>query len=811
MLLFLAPIAVGADLAAYLPAGAPFPGDETEVVVEWPQGEASTVVPVLSGGELVGAPTLDERGRTRLRWIAPQRAGVAKLLIGRSTAELRVRARPSPSLVAQEARDAVAWTESVEFTFLSVDPPSPDQVVVATSEGQVREVSIVPGGITITVAPGPERVARVLAVGVLDLRTPGQVPVYATVRLRAHHGGQVNAEPGSRLSIRIGGRGYGPWVADSTGTTPVSFDALPGETSYELTVADDLGNTQKVINAVPTIARPAFVGLSRATFDRRGAWLAGWDARGQPFAGEPPTCRLGGAREPARALTRGQWTWSSPPETSQEQVAVCALSEATATIRVASVASTPAQLALRVYPETVSVDFPLAEVQAWLLDEQGQRLQPDGIELAAAAGQLTPVPALDAIRADYNGTQAAPTGGDDIRAIWRRPSGNGPAARLELCVGGDVGPNGESGPRTAVVRVLDANRRPLPEHPVEFAVRSLSVGQTRSFAGLSDGRGYARFPVEEPAMHLVASSGAAAGELLSTQLADVSADCLARADAQGADLISKFRLPIAAGRVRQVSIETEPRTLRLDPGATARVRVRLIDGAGGVVRDERVELTSSEGALSTQVIEADGSITALFTPDASALGRSVAITATAGDNSVATTLDLVPREVHGGVSVAVGYLTSLGTVASPTGVLAVEQRLPLPGLAVRMGVSAYGFAIGLDDDLSGETIQIRGIFFPIEAGATYTQRGPRWSLGAGIGLVLVPYGLSATYEAGRTAGGPGLSAPGVVARGGLGYRFGQAEAFLEAGYLLYTLPDSLVGISGNAGGLTGALGYRLLY
>lgn len=811
MLLFLAPIAIAAELAAYLPAGAPFPGDETEVVLEWPQTESSAVVPTLSDGGLVGAPELDARGRTHLRWVAPARAGTVKLAIGEAFADLRVRARPAATLVAQEARDAVAWAESVEFTFLGVDPPLPEQVVVATSEGKVRETRIVPGGISVTVAPGPERVARVLAVGVLDLRTPGQVPAYATVRLRAHHGGQVNAEPGSRLSIRIGGRGYGPWVADSNGTTPVSFDALPGETSYELTVADDLGNTQKVINPVPTLPRPAFVGLPRATFDRGGAWLAGWDARGQAFGGEAPVCRLGGTREAARTLVKGQWTWSAPTETPVEQVAVCALAEATATIRVASVASTPTQLSLRVYPEMVSVDFPLAEVQAWLLDDSGRRLPPNGIELAAAAGQLTPVPALDAIRADYNGTLAAPSGGDDIRAIWRRPSGIGPAARLELCVGGEPGPQGESGQRMVVVRVLDAGGEPLPEHPIELAARSISTAQSRLFAGMSDRRGYARFPVEETPHHLAASSGNAAGELLSTQVSDISAECLARADAQGADLVSKFRLPIAAGRVRQVSIETEPRTLRLDSGATARVRVRLIDGAGGVVRDENVVLTTSEGTLSAQYVEPDGTVSALFTPAASAAGRSVGITATAGENSVSTTLDLVPREVHGGVSVSVGYLSNLGSVASPTGTLAVEQRLPLPGLAVRVAASAYGIDQGLDDDLSGETIQIRGVFFPIEAGATYTQRGPRWGLGAGIGLVLVPYGLSAEYQGGQTAGGPGLSAPGVVARGTLGYRFGQAEAFVEAGYLLYTLPDSLVGVSGNAGGPTGALGYRLLY
>ena len=804
MWLTLALAAAASELVAYLPAGAPFPGDESEVVVEWPPAVAGAVATV-GAGELLGPATVDAAGRTHLRWVAPARPGPVQLTVASATTDLFVRARPVAAMAPQDARDAVAWADTVELIFASTRPPTTDQVLVVSSEGQVRSVKIVPGGLSVTVAPGPERVARVLAVGVLDLRTPGQVPAFATVRLRAHHGGQVSAEPGSRLSIRIGGRGYGPWVADQAGTAAVSFDALPGESNYELTVADDLGNTQTVINPVPTLARPAFVGLPRANFDRPGAWLAAWDARGQPMGGAPPSCRLGPLREPARAWAKGQWSWSAPPGSSQDQVAVCTLSEATTTVRVASAVPTPARLALRVYPESVSVDFPLAEVQAWLVDERDQRLAPDGIVLNATAGRLTTVAANDTVRADYDGSLAAPSGGDDIRATWRRPAGSGPAARIELCAGI------ESGAKTAVVRVLDAVGGPLSEVPVELRSRGLDGGPARAFAILSDARGYARFPIGDEALHLGASSGSAAGEMLVARDLDVTSECLARADSHGADLVARVRLPISTGRVRQVSIETEPRTLRLDPGATALLRVRLLDGAGGVVRDEPVSLAVSEGVLTAPVADADGTITARFTPGPATVGRTVAITASAGESRVATTLDLVPREVHGGVSLSAGYLTGFGVVESPTGTIAVEHRLPVAGLSIRLGVMAYGLDQDIHDELSGEIIRVRGVFFPLEGGVSYVQRGARWSLGAGIGLVVVPYGLAADYEAGQAAGGPGLSAPGVVARALGAYRFGQAEAVVEAGYLLYTLPDGLVGISGNAGGLTGSLGYRLLY
>lgn len=797
--------ATAAELVAYLPGGPPFPGDEADVVILWPAGVPADDKILVSSGELLGAPAIEAPGRIRQRWRAPAAAGPATWAVGGVSGPVQVRSRPRPSLVAQETRDAVAWAGQVELAFTGNDLPSPDQIAVSSSEGRVLGVRTEGTTLVVTVVPSPERVARVLAVGVLDLRTPGQLPAFATVRLRAHHGGQVTAEPGSRLSIRIGGRSYGPWEADGAGAVSVSFDAMPGESSYELLVADDLGNTQKSSNPVPTVSRATMVALPRAPFDTPGAWIAAWDARGVPGATAVPTCRIGGTREPATALDRGSWAWALPSSAPIDAVAVCSLGEATATVRVAKLLSEPTQLLLRVYPEQISVDFPLAEVQAWLVDEEGERLAPDGIVLSAGLGRLSPVKSRDAVRADYDGSLAAPTGGDEIRATWRLPEGRGAAAGMDLCIGGTP----ES--REVVVRVLDATRRPLRSAPVELGTQDIGSGESRRYSVLTDDRGFLRLPIDAVPRRIWATAGLAMGEAVSADAADVLADCLPRADASGADLTARFQLPISAGRVRQVSIETEPRTLTLNPGASARVRVKLLDGAGMLVRDESVAFLTSEGTLSATTVDVDGSIVATLVPDNKLSGRTVQITAIAGETRVATTLELVPRDVRGAVAISAGYLTNLGPIEGPTAGIAVEHRLPLGGLAIRAGAAAYGLESSIRDELSGETILVRGTFFPVDAGLSYSQRGPRWSLAANIGLALVPYGLSAEYPGGPTSGGPGLSAPGVVARGSAGYRLGQAEIFFEAGYLLYTVPDSLVSVSGNAGGLTASLGYRLLY
>ena len=104
-----------------------------------------------------------------------------------------------------------------------------------------------------------------------------------------------------------------------------------------------------------------------------------------------------------------------------------------------------------------------------------------------------------------------------------------------------------------------------------------------------------------------------------------------------------------------------------------------------------------------------------------------------------------------------------------------------------------------------------GTFFPIELGATLTDRGPRFSLGAGLGIALVPYSLSAEFGDGESAGGVGLAPPGVDAHGSAAWRLGQTELFVELAYLLFLAPEGVVTVQGNAGGLRVIAGYRLLY
>ncbi len=814
-MLWLLASAVAAELLVWVPGGAVEAGARSQIGV-WCVGCAAPLPPgavSVEGAAVTAVRVLDD-GSLRLD-LAPSGhapSGKASLRVRAETPEgslsaiVPVQAPPGPALELNIPTEIALSEGRVELHMRSARPVSPDDVVIRVSEGTVGPVRSVVGGLTATLTLAPERVARPLLVAASVRSEPGLPPAFAAVRLRSRITGNVAAETGSRITIRVGGRTYGPFTAGAEGSAAVVFDAQPGEASYELTVADDLGNTQKLSQAVPAFSRPVLLGIEVATGRGGQLWLAATDARGAAWSDAAPLCRTGvDPAEAAAALDRGRWRWSPTSTSRAAETAVgCTLREAAITTRLAGPAPLPELLSVRVYPEVLSADFPLAEVQAVLLDGRGERLPPEGIVVSAAHGALTPVQAEGVWRGNYDGTGAAALGADELRASWALPTGSGAPARVELCVA-----KGQAG-TVAVGRVLDAAGRPLVG--VELGAMA---GEALLKPMQADARGYARWLLPAvPAQRVrvqagSVAAGSVAAEVLALDARPGDAGCITRAAPERADLDVVVRVPIRSGRVRQVFLDTEPRTLTLGPGATARIRVRMLDAAGAAVKDEPLSVTASEGTVGPALPDSDGSLVAEFTPAPAAGAREVRISATTSAGTVATTLSVAPRPVRGFAWAGLGWIDNFGAISSPWGSLGIEHRLPLAGLSVRSGVGLYGLdTVVLSDE---GNVRAQGTFFPVEMGATFTDRGPRFSIGAGLGLVLVPYTLTATFPDGESAGGLAFAPPGVDAHGTFGWRVGQTEVFAELGYLLTIAPEGVVTIAENAGGLRVIGGYRLLY
>ncbi len=799
--------ALAAELLVYTPEGSLRSGEPGRIGVYCVGCAAPLAV---AGLRVTGAPVLRATAGPQGALIVELGVPTAEALIveatvaeGGLTSRVAVAPVRSSGLVLAVPTEVPVAQSTVEVRLSGTDLTRADQILVRASEGTVGPVRVTPAGLAATVQLGGERAARPLVIAALDLSDPHAPPALAVVRLRARHAGVVAAEVGTRLSIRIGQRSYGPFVAGAEGAAAVAFEAMPGEATYELTVSDDLGNTQKLTQPVPAVTGPTILVVEDLRAAAPQLWLSAVDERATPWSGAAPVCRSG-ATAPEAAVPMGvaQWRWR--PGSSQgamgEVATVCTLGTVQRQTRLTVAARAPEAITLRLYPDVLSADFPLAEVLATLIDQNGERVDVRGLELSAAHGKMVLHPSGDALRAEYDGTAAAALGEDVVHARWSRRTGVGAPRALSLCAA-----NADSG-LVAVARVVDSRGDPLPAVGVRMSAGGAPLREVPS-----DERGFARWLLPSAAgpVRLRAEAGAAAAEALG--LADQPGDpgCLARAEPGVADLNARVRVPIRSGRVRQVFLDVEPRTVTLGPGATAEIRVRMLDGAGAPVRDEPLALTTSEGVVSPPVATSDGTLVARFKPGSDLGARDVTITATSSAGTVATSFSIAPRPVRGLVAAGFGWVGNFGSISSPSGSVSVERGLPVGGLSARLGVGVYGLSETVES--ASGSVDTLGTFFPIDVGVSVADRGPRFSLSAGISLALIPYMLEADFGGEDAVAGAGLAAPGVDGRGSFGWRIGQTELYAEVGYLLFTVPAGTVTLTQNAGGLRAIVGYRLLY
>ena len=803
------------EVRLYIPDGEPVAGVSTEVEVAVavdgrPAERASVELAAVAGTVGLGAPA----GEGRWRW--PYTPGTDKDTLrvrvdgGEWTAMGVAPSALSKGRLAAAPAIEAAVGEPLVFRFPLLAPVSPSELVVRASEGTLA-VEADTRELRVTVTPGPDRGARVIAVGVADRGQPGGGAVFGVARLRAKQSAALNVGVGSTVQIKVGRRTYGPFAADATGVAHVSFEVLPGETRFDISAADDLGNTQKVQSPLPANLAPVIVGVDLATGRLAGARLSlgVWTAAGLPWSGDGPTCR-GPTGEVLAVRPAGVGAWqvnaALPPDSLASAFDLrvdCAVGESAARFRIPLADVLPARVELRAYPDTVSTDFPVAQVQALLLDARGDRLPPDGLTLNALLGQLESGVEDGALRADYQGDAAVAFGKDTIRAEWRAPSGTGATWDLDLraaAVPGGV---------EVRARALDALGRPLGG----VAVHGTLEGD--AWTAVTGVNGWAATVVGRPAGGVWLLRGEASGIARSTAI--FAAGSASLPDLQAPDLASELVLPIQSGRVRRVQLDVSPRPLVTGAGVHGRVTVRLFDGVGAPVRDEPVTVTATAGTIVQGAILPDGTVEAWYTPPQGALAGVVTITAATTSSTVDTELELVPRPVTGSFGLDVGWVSNLGSISSPTFAVTMENALPfLPDpvsqlLRARLSVGTHALSTQLVDPVSGLEADVSARFVPVSLGMVAESRVGKRTLEVGLSGVLAPYGLSTAFDSRTALVGSGLASPGLQLHAGAAYRAGISEIYGEARYLFLNSPAGRVSFEGSVGGVSLSAGYRVLY
>ena len=772
----------------------------------------------LEGGQLAGLPLQVAPGVWRLQVRLDEALeGGLDLVLRTPTGEARERLpldpAPSPRLAFDPPDPVIIGrSEEVLLTLRGADLPPLDHLELSVPEGRVLEARQAGDAVEVVWEPGSAPFPRVVPVGARDDRGPQRPPAWTLVELRARPRIPVRTgEPGSSVAVRIGGRRYGPVATDERGEARLTVEVRPGEERAEVLTTDALGNERRSSLPLGGGTGGALAGLLAGAHNHLSQpprlHLYGVDEVGRPWRGAPPACESSLGRELKPVVTGpglGELALTGLPDDAFFDVRVdCSLGgDARTSLRVPVAAAAPARIEVQAVPEELSADSPRSRVQAWVESRSGTRLAADDIRLQARHGSLRREDARGraAARAQYDGTEALVHGGDVVQASWRPAPGSGPTWDL------DVAGRLEGDEVLLAGRALDAEGRPLPGVLLELGLGEQLV------SGQTDDTGWAR-------ARLPAPEAQAPWVLTASHAGLVSRGPLlpgARwgTDPDAADLVDTVELRLVSGRVREVFLTTEPRSLSTGSGATARVELRLLDSSGIPITDAGVALAASSGVVTRPQVRGDGTWEATYAPPPGQRSERVRIIAESTDGSFASTatdLELVPRRARASLGIGGGYLVGNGGLGSPYLQLDGQARLPWLGDALygHLGVGLYGLTASQIDSVTGERIQLELSLLPLELGmlARRERRSLAGSLGAAF--VLAPYRLVGRFGEAAPTRGLGLGPPGFRAFVGAGWRVRNNELQLQLGYLV--LPSSApdVGFQGSTGGLLGTLGYKV--
>ncbi len=704
--------------------------------------------------------------------------------------------------------DATVDDLTVDVLVTGDDLPSAEALVVTVGEGTVESVVATAEGLLITVAVDNNAYARMVPVGVADGRFDA-APSWTQLRIRARPRLNLQTEPNATVALTVGQRQYGPFVASQTGTVTANIDQYPGERSAEAVFTDDLGNSTRTSLPLSSNGQDQLTAMVTGVIDRDGVppalYLVSRTASGTVRGGSAPVCRTAAARIEAIPVVGDQWYVPLPDQTDGEVQELRLQCEHGVGVsvrpRVPVVQGVAANLRLRVWPESMSSDFPVAEVYAVVEDARGERLSVDGVTVLPEVGAFEPeANSPFALRGEYLGRRAISAGRDTILATYQTPLG-GPDVHRWVTRYGPV-PGG--GGVQVFARALDGQGRPVSGVAVRMDAGADAVDAVTGDNGWA--QGIAAIPDGIGPLVLTAVSPGVLGRTVAVR------GTPGRGGPAVADLSVMREVSIEAGRVEDLVVRVDPPVLYTGNGAVAFVTVTVNDRSGGTVADADVELTTSEGELGPLAQASDGSWRAEFTPAPGERARDVTLTARAETASASTRLILQPRPLVRAPAIGIGALTNFGQVTSPMLAVDTDWRIPFIGgsTILRVGAATYSGRNEVDIPGAGKnTVQMNVV--PISVSILARRELGARALWLGLGGVFAPYAGVSRFNEVIAARGVGVLPPGIMVSGGVGQRFGGGEVTLEARGIALASPGGPISFQGPVGGAALIVGYRLIY
>lgn len=691
----------------------------------------------------------------------------------------------------------------------------PQDLTVYLSEGVVGATTESAEGLVLEWQTLDDPLPRALPFLVFDNRRPGSLPAMGVLRLVGRPRIPIETDPGANVFVEVGGRSYGPFLADAAGVAVAMVDVEPGESSAEVVAKDQAGNQQRTRIALGAPAPPRMVlgdeGPLVAGQPLPDLYLAAVRGDGQPWRGEAPACQtVVGGELVVSSLGDGLWHAELPPGTEGlfDLRVECSLAgQARAVDQVPVDPAVPSALRVRVFPAVLDADMPLAQVQAWLEGPLGDRLAAKGIELSALRGTIRPELGSAALSvAAYDGSEAIEAGEDEVLARWEPSVGEGGPWGLRV---EPVGPRLGDGSLPVVVWAYDRRARPLATEVIAVQVGGARV-ELRSDA---QGRAQLDLPVDPsdrgPWVIEAQARSARGSRLLFAQDFD---------DAQeldGLGLRARARVELRSGDVRRVVVSSRPERVLAGGVERARIVVSLQDQAGRAVAAELPRMRASQGQLGEVRLNEEGSFEAELTPPARlAYGPiDVEVEAAEGGWSASTRVEVLPRPLR----LALGPIGGIvfGTRQGVAGFGGVELEFA-PGFAprgtlVRMAVGGWSRATELEDPRTAERVRVQTSWLPLGLGLLFRQERGRLGWFGGLQGHLVPYAQRTVFGDRSESPAFGFAGPGVEPLVGLGGRLANTELQVQLGYLWLTMPSADVSYDGTVGGLRPSLGWKFVF
>ncbi|MDG1482124.1 MAG: hypothetical protein P8R54_21205 [Myxococcota bacterium] len=804
MLLTLLQAATAAELLAWFPDGPPLPGERVGLQVAVIDGEGPPVVRAEIG--TLGEATPLANGL----WEFSYRAADAEDRLVATTAgapPLTLSVTPGslaePSLTLSEVSGVAGEGVPLVLRVTGAELPKPADLTVAVAEGRIQSVESVEGALEITWLPTRSPFARAIPIGVLDARRPDIRPTWGVIRLRGRPQLPLQAEPGASVTVTIGTRSYGPFIANASGQVRPRVEVWPGEDTIDILTQDTLGNVGRTRQALGGDALPRLLGLTAGLSgpDAPAPRVFLWAVRpdGRSWRGAAPTCfGSSGSALSSEKLDGGQWSMTVP---SDDRLDCSLADQARAVVLLPEQPPVPGVLQLQVVPTTLTADLPRARVRIFLEDTEGRSMSASEVIVGAGLGSLRMTDRDGELSGEYLGEGALSAGGDQLTAAWSRQPGLGAVWDVQLAA--------IPMERGVTVAGRALNRAGEPVAAVSMLLRAGNQEVTVDTDSL--GWAVAELVAETPQVlsasvnQRIAAAGWQPGEMVGR--------------APGTpDLLTSESITIEAGRVREIFLSTDPRTLIAGGGFSAEVEIRLEDRVGRPILNEDITLDASQGRLTAVFGEPDGRYFATYTPPEELAAGVVQITAAVGKGGLiaATDLRVVPSITQRMTGPVGGWVRGLGEMSSPW--LALEHdwkvdRWEAP-LFLRVYGGSYRDQVSVEDDVTGEQVSLELTVVPVGVGVLGRQELRQLTGWLGMAVTAAPYYLETRFAGQResTASALGIaSLPGLQLFGGVGRRFPNGELQGQVGGLALADGAKDIGWTGFIGGVWLSAGYKFIY